>query len=179
MKIKNYISIMLIMFCQDTLGQSGLSFDKYIDSLLGANSQIKYNDIIVYNSLKYDTVNKENNIGYWILEGCFKKLGIENYLNSHSRYLEKGVNINITLEIDTNGFVTKTFVNEKRVAKFISKKLVGSNFYKDYLNNVMVNGVCISKIDEDFYRKLLQNGYKFSFEFGIVFSNACRCGTKD
>lgn len=167
----------MLVFCDKINSQSNSSFENYLESLLIVKKEVKYSDLLSFKSIKYDSINKENNMIYWI-DICFKKLGIEKYLDSSSLYLDKGVDIEVVLDIDSNGIVTNTKVNEKKVSKFIHSKLVGTSFYKDYIEQLKLNGVCISKVDEEFYKELLMFGYKFKFHFGDSYSGNCNCGSK-
>ena len=175
--IKLFLIISYLIVSNSLTAQEKTRFDRYIDSLLGVNKQIEYKDILKFQNLKYDSINKENNIGFWI-EACFKKLGIEAYLNGNSIFVENGMNINMIVTIDTLGFVTQIKVDEKKVAKFVQKKLIGTNFFKDYIEKIKVNGICISKVDEEFYKNYFQYGTFFPLTFGESNSNSCNCGTK-
>jgi|688.fasta_scaffold647532_1 hypothetical protein len=172
-----FLVIFSLFFCGKLISQTNISFENYLESLLIVKKEIKYSDLAKYKNIKYDSLNKEHNLIYWI-DACFKKLGIEEYLETNSLYLAKGIDIEVVLDIDSNGIVTNTKVNEKKVSKFINSKLVGTSFYKDYIGQLELNGVCISNVDEEFYKELLMFGHKFKFHFGDSNSSDCNCGSK-
>lgn len=173
-RIFKHIIIFLPIFCYS---QFSGNFETYIDSVFGINKKVKYKDIVNYEirqGLKYDSVNKNLNLSYWI-QACFKKLGIERYLDEKSRYLAHGSNLNICVVIDCNGSVKKVMSEEKRLDPYLNKKLVGTNFFKDYIRVLKINGLCISSVDEEFYREMLTFSSQFCLVYGDFVNQACSC----
>lgn len=163
MKTKLFIFLLIVTSAR-SLAQSESLFEKYIASLEVTGQPLTYDSFV-----KYDTLNREKNLLSWI-GICLRRFGVEQYFD------EKGIEeIHIIVHLDTIGTVYKITTQAKQVEAYLNKKLIGRNFYNEFIDKTNINGVCVSNVEKDFYKQFFAAYVDIPVRWSYSESNYCNC----
>lgn len=162
-------TIILLIFIFNSIisnSQTRNNFEFYIDSIL------KLNGIKISNYPSLDTTKKESFFGYWI-SACFKELKLNPVFDYvFKKDLEKGRTVRVLFQMN-NGVIYNVKSGTEKGDKIFNKYVKGYNL-GEFIKAFQINGICLYKIDTNFYKDLYE-GY---FDLPIIYGenvSGCRC----